>query len=79
MVRCMITVRGRLVEELTLPEVPRRGELVSNVNPKQPTYLVNRVEMFPNSETVTLHVQEFPNQIAAVIAIDGFRNDRGWN
>ncbi|KRN53163.1 hypothetical protein IV71_GL000722 [Fructobacillus fructosus KCTC 3544] len=50
--------------------------LTTGVN--TPHYLVQRVELFANSEIVNLHVQRFPDQLSAKLAIDGFRNTRDF-
>lgn len=72
-----IVINGRSDSSIDLPNIPRAGELISLTDPKNPVYLVHRVEYF-QSGSVTLHVQEFANQISAVNAVDGFRNTRGW-
>ncbi len=72
-----LVIDGHSESSIDLSAVPHRGEIISNADPKKPVYLVHRVEHFP-SDSVNLHVQKFPNKIAAINAIDGFRNKRGW-
>ena len=78
MITCYIIVNGRTNREpLSLPKIPNRGDIVSSSpDPKTACYFVNRVEYITGRDAVNLHVQEFPNQISAVNAINGFRNSR---
>ncbi len=78
MITCNLIVEGRRETQLELPEVPRRGDLISNVNPKLPVYLVHRIEFVSGFDGPNIHVQKFANQLSAVINVDGFRNKRGW-
>jgi hypothetical protein len=56
---------GRNIGSVTLPNVPHRGDVISNSDPKLPVYLVELVEMFDGNELVTLHVTKFSNQLSA--------------
>ncbi len=78
MMQCHLVSNGRRLETVALPAIPARGDVIANADPKLPYYLVHRVELFVGSSDATVHVQEFANQLSAVIDIDGFRNQRGW-
>ncbi|EEI19607.1 hypothetical protein G8J22_02413 [Lentilactobacillus hilgardii] len=65
---------GKQIGEISLPNTPRRGDVISNVDPKGPVYLVLRVEYVIGFEEVNLHVQTFANQLSAVLKIKGFRD-----
>jgi hypothetical protein len=72
----ILTEYGRVVDEISLPSIPQRGDVLSSTDPKSPVYLVLRVEYVADNSAVNLHVRKFANQLAAVNDIDGFRNDR---
>lgn len=79
MVKCYLIENGKSKNNpLNLPAIPHRGDLVTSVDYKDPQYLVHRVEFPIGSDSIYLHVQKFPNQITAINAIKGFRNQRGW-
>lgn len=74
MVSCNLVFNGRtILTDISLPQVPSKGDIVANVNPKDKHYLVLCVEYVTNSNSVNLHVKEFPNQLACVNNVQGFR------
>lgn len=72
MIKCNLVVDGRRETEMMLPTIPTIGDVLSNVDPKLPVYLVKRVEMVNGYEGPNLHVQKFANRIDAAINIAGF-------
>ena len=78
MITCHIMINGRVEPlSMTLPAVPTIGSVIANsADHKSEHYLVKCVEYVNGHDTVNLHVQPFPNQISAVNAVDGFRNNR---
>ena len=78
MITCHIVIDGRVEPiPMTLPAIPTTGSLVARLaDHKSEHYLVKCVEYINEHESVNLHVQPFPNQISAVNAVDGFRNNR---
>lgn len=74
MVSCNLVFNSRtILTDVSLPQVPSKGDIVANVNPKDKHYLVLCVEYVINSNSVNLHVKEFPNQLACVNNVQGFR------
>lgn len=74
MVSCNLVLNGRtILTDVSLPQVPSKGDIVANVSPKDKHYLVLCVEYVINSNSVNLHVKEFPNQLACVNNVQGFR------
>lgn len=69
---CLIE-SGKRISDLFLPSTPRKGDIISNVDPKKSVYLVLRVEYVIGFEEVNLHVQKFTNQLAAIHDVEGFR------
>ncbi|CAI3423659.1 hypothetical protein CIRMBP1274_01729 [Enterococcus cecorum] len=65
--------KGRNIKTIHLEHLPRRGDIISTTDLKAPFYLVLRVEHVIGHESINLHVREFPNEICAVNAIDGFK------
>lgn len=65
---------GKQNGEVTLPNTPSRGDVISHADFKFPVYLVLRVEYVTGYEEINLHVKQFANQTAAVNEVDGFRN-----
>ncbi|GAP02236.1 phage protein [Fructobacillus pseudoficulneus] len=73
----LILASARVETDVKLPITPRRGDVISlSTGVNTPHYLVQRVELFADSDIVNLHVQRFPDQLSAKLAIDGFRNTR---
>lgn len=74
-----ILASARVETDVKLPITPSRGDIISlTTGVDMPHYLVQRVELFANSDIVNLHVQRFPDQLSAKLAIDGFRNTRNF-
>lgn len=71
MIKCNLVVNGRQEKKMMLPAIPAIGDVLSDVNPKLPVYLVNRVEMVDGYEDPNLHVQKFANKLDASTEIDG--------
>ncbi|MBM5707745.1 hypothetical protein D8Y00_15050 [Listeria ivanovii] len=76
MIKVSLIEEGKVLQNMELYYLPRKGEVISSTNIKAPHYLVNAVEHVDGHELINLHVQEFANQIAADNEIDGFRNNR---
>lgn len=78
MITCHIVIDGRVEPvPMTFPAIPTIGSVVArSADHKSEHYLVKCVEYINGHESVNLHVQPFPNQISAVNAVDGFRNNR---
>ena len=78
MITCYLTENGKAIKSaISLPCVPNKGDVISaDADYKSEHYLVKAVQYTASLDSVTLHVQVFPNQISAVNAIDGFRNSR---
>lgn len=78
MITCHIVVNGRVRPvSMTFPAVPATGSVIaSSSDHKSEHFLVKCVEYVNKHNSVNLYVQVFPNQVSAVNAIDGFRNDR---
>ncbi|QLL78181.1 hypothetical protein GTO87_05940 [Ligilactobacillus saerimneri] len=74
MVSCNLVREGRTIaSDVSFPQVPSKGDVIANADPKKEHYLVLRVEYVIGFENVNLHVKEFPNQLACVNNVDGFR------
>lgn len=74
MFECHLIVNGRNINKtVSLPQIPLKDDVVSNVNVKDQCYLVLRVEYINGYKSVNLHVKEFSNQIDASNNIKGFR------
>lgn len=74
MVSCNLVFNGRtILTDVSFPQIPSKGDIVANVNPKDKHYLVLCVEYVINSNSINLHVKEFPNQLACVNNVQGFR------
>ncbi|MDD9139178.1 hypothetical protein H7198_06125 [Fructobacillus sp. CRL 2054] len=74
-----IVASARIETEISLPVRPQIGDVISlSLGVSSPHYLVHRVELFANSDIVNVHVQRFPDQLSAKLAIDGFRNTRNF-
>ncbi|MCO0831588.1 hypothetical protein NFX39_00565 [Fructobacillus sp. W13] len=74
-----VVASARVETNVSLPLAPRAGDVISlTTGVDTPHYLVQRVELFANSDVVNVHVQRFPDQLSAKLAIDGFRNTRGF-
>ncbi|MBS9338290.1 hypothetical protein G6R29_01400 [Fructobacillus sp. M2-14] len=74
-----VVASARVETNVSLPITPQMGDVISlTTGVSTPHYLVHRVELFANSEVVNLHVQRFPDQLSAKLAIDGFRNMRNF-
>ncbi|USS91989.1 hypothetical protein [Fructobacillus americanaquae] len=74
-----ILASARVETDVKLPITPSRGDIISlTTGVDMPHYLVQRVELFANSDIINLHVQRFPDQLSAKLAIDGFRNTRNF-
>ncbi|GGE26506.1 hypothetical protein GCM10011510_04640 [Streptococcus himalayensis] len=78
MITCHIVIEGHTEPvPMILPTIPSIGSVIArSSDPKSEHYLVKCVEYVHGHDTVNLHIQAFPNQISAVNAIDGFRNNR---
>ncbi len=78
MITCRIVIDGRTEPvPMTLPAIPTIGSVIArSADHKSEHYLVKCVEYVNGHESVNLHVQQFPNQVSAVNAVDGFRNSR---
>ncbi|MDF7636836.1 hypothetical protein PT274_00970 [Leuconostocaceae bacterium ESL0958] len=75
----LIVASARVETDIQLPLPPQRGDIISiSTGVSTPHYLVHRVEFFANSDIVNLHVQRFPDQLSAKLAIEGFRNTRNY-
>ncbi|MBS9334782.1 hypothetical protein LQZ24_01850 [Fructobacillus sp. M1-13] len=74
-----IVASARVETDVSLPVRPQTGDVISlSAGVSTPHYLVHRVELFANSDIVNVHVQRFPDQLSAKLAIDGFRNMRNF-
>ncbi|MBS9335894.1 hypothetical protein [Fructobacillus papyrifericola] len=74
-----IVASARVETNVSLPVRPQAGDVISlSTGVNTPHYLVHRVEIFANSDVVNVHVQRFPDQLSAKLAIDGFRNMRNF-
>lgn len=74
MVSCNLVLNGRtILTDVSLPQVPSKGDIVANVNHKDKHYLVLCVEYTINYDSVNLHVKEFANQLTCVNNVQGFR------
>lgn len=74
MVSCNLVLNGRtILTDVSLPQVPSKGDVVANVNSKDKHYLVLCVEYTINYDSVNLHVKEFANQLTCVNNVQGFR------
>lgn len=74
-----VVASARVETNVSLPLAPHAGDVISlTTGVDTPHYLVQRVELFANSDVVNVHVQRFPDQLSAKLAIDGFRNTRGF-
>ncbi|CAK8053766.1 hypothetical protein [Eupransor demetentiae] len=70
---------ARVETDVKLPQAPHAGDVISmGSDVHSPHYLVQRIELFANSDVVNVHVQRFPDQLAAKLAIPGFRNNRSF-
>ncbi|EAC8843131.1 hypothetical protein AFW95_08650 [Listeria monocytogenes] len=76
MIKVSLIEEGKVLQNMELNYLPRKGDVVSSTNTKAPHYLVNVVEHVDGHELVNLHVQEFDNQISATLDIEGYRNNR---
>lgn len=70
---------GAKIGYIELPAIPRRGDMISCINPKFPRYLVLRVEFFSDNAEINLHVKEFFNETSAEIEVDGLNNIRPFD
>ena len=74
-----IVASARVETNVLLPIRPQKGDVISlSTGVTTPHYLVRRVELFADSDIVNIHVQRFPDQLSAKLAIDGFRNTRNF-
>lgn len=76
MIKVSLIEEGKVLQNMELYYLPRKGDVISSTNTKAPHYLVNVVEHVDGHELVNLHVQEFDNQISATLDIEGYRNNR---
>lgn len=76
MIKVSLIEEGKVLQNMELYYLPRKGDVISSTNIKAPHYLVNVVEHVDGHELVNLHVQEFANQVVADNEINGFRNNR---
>ncbi|ECJ9371222.1 hypothetical protein F3259_13325 [Listeria monocytogenes] len=76
MIKVSLIEEGKVLQNMELYYLPRKGDVISSTNTKAPHYLVNVVEHVDAHELVNLHVQEFDNQISATLDIEGYRNNR---
>ncbi|EAE9170063.1 hypothetical protein BU180_12620 [Listeria monocytogenes] len=76
MIKVSLIEEGKVLQNMELNYLPRKGDVISSTNTKAPHYLVNVVEHVDGHELVNLHVQEFDNQISATLDIEGYRNNR---
>ncbi len=76
MIKVSLIEEGKVLQNMELYYLPRKGDVISSTNIKAPHYLVNVVEHVDGHELVNLHVQEFANQVVAGNEINGFRNNR---
>lgn len=72
MIKVSLIEEGKVLQNMELYYLPRKGDVISSTNIKAPHYLVNVVEHVDGHELVNLHVQEFANQVVAGNEINGF-------
>ena len=68
-----IRENGRTIDQASLKYLPNMGDIIGPMSYKGPVYLIKRVQYFPSSEVISLHVKSFANETVASLEIEGFK------